>query len=56
MRSEAVQIVIRYNQRGVGASSGSKSVWGAPDLQDAVAVCQHVLSLQDSPKRLHLIG
>lgn len=56
MRSDAVQTVIRYNQRGVGTSSGSKSVWGASDLTDAVTVCQHVLSLQNGPKHLHLIG
>ena len=56
MRTEAVQTVVRYNQRGIGASSGSKSVWGVLDLADAVSVCQHVLSLPDGPKQLHLIG
>ena len=56
MRTEAVQIVVRYNQRGVGTSSGSKSVWGASDLTDAIAVCQHILCLQNGPKHLHLVG
>lgn len=56
MRTEAAQIVVRYNQRGVGTSNGSKSIWGASDLTDAVAVCQHVLSLQGGPKYLHLLG
>lgn len=56
MCTEAVQIVVRYNQRGVGTSSGSKSVWGASDLTDAIAVCQHILSSQNGPKHLHLVG
>lgn len=56
MHAEAVQIVIRYNQRGVSTSSGSKSIWGASDLTDAVSVCQQVLSLHDGPQHLHLIG
>ena len=56
MRTETVQTVVRYNQRGVGNSSGSKSFWGAADLADAVSVCQQVLALQDGPTHLHLVG
>ena len=56
MASPAVHMVVRYNQRGVGTSDGSKSIWGDADMADAQAVCQHVLSLPNGPTSLHVIG
>lgn len=51
-----MQTVVRYNQRGVGSSSGSKSLWGARDMADATALCQHILTMHNGPTHLHLVG
>lgn len=55
-RCQDVQTVVRYNQRGVGSSSGSTSLWGAQDMADATALCQHILSMHNGPTHLHLVG
>lgn len=56
MATPGVHTVVRYNQRGVGSSAGSMSIWGDADMADAIAVCQHVLGLPDGPDYLHVIG
>lgn len=56
MQTAAVHAVVRYNQRGVGSSSGFKSFWGSQDMADAVSVCQQILAWKDGPTHLHVIG
>lgn len=55
-RCQDVQTVVRYNQRGVGSSCGSRSLWGAQDMADATALCQHILAMHNGPTHLHLVG
>ena len=56
VQTAAVHAVVRYNQRGVGSSSGFKSFWGSQDMADAVSVCQQILAWKDGPTHLHVIG
>eukprot|EP00884_Botryococcus_braunii_P023545 jgi/Botrbrau1/9875/Bobra.0080s0010.1 len=51
-----VNTVIKYNQRGVGKSEGSKSIWGYRDCQDLTVICKYLLALQNGPQALYVIG
>ena len=36
-------VILRYDQRGVGASGGAKALWGGPDAADAAALAGRML-------------
>ena len=56
VQSAAFHTVVRYNQRGVGSSSGFKSIWGGQDMADAISLCHHVLNMPEGPTHLHVVG
>ncbi len=51
-----VNTVIKYNQRGVGQSGGSKSIWGYRDCQDLTVICKYLLALQNGPQSIYVVG
>ena len=49
--------MLRYNQRGVGLSSGRKNLRGKVDAEDVGALCDFLLSkLTGSNRRVFVIG
>ncbi|KAF6259423.1 Alpha/Beta hydrolase protein [Scenedesmus sp. NREL 46B-D3] len=57
IRSGLFSHVCRYNMRGAGASKTkwTKNIWD-PDVQDMLAVAQHMLQLPNGPQELVVIG
>lgn len=59
IQSGLFSTVCRYNMRGAGGSSRkwNKNIFIDPDVQDMLAVVQHVLkNTADPPKQLYMIG
>jgi alpha/beta superfamily hydrolase len=49
-------LVLRFNFRGVGKSTGSATFTGKEEISDVIAVCKYVLSLGKQISQIYIVG